>query len=114
MPSTLANPAATAPRELPETAHRMARAEVRKAESDDFKAEIGGAIERARMVVGWSLKELAGQVHRDPRQVARWESGEERPQFDAAVEALQQPLVIELAKLAKCEIQTTVHIRRNA
>lgn len=107
------------PRELPERATGgMAKAILRKAEGEPWKVQIGRAIQRALSLRGWSLKEFAGALDRDPRQVARWIDGSERPQFDAmfAVETLRQPLVIALAELAGTgvEITTEITIRRVA
>lgn len=67
---------------------------------------------------GWSLKELAAEAVRDERQIARWITGDERPQFDTlfAIESFRQPLVLALCELAGAgvEIETTVRIRRTA
>jgi len=105
-------------RELADMQPRMAKADVRKPEMFDFRAQVGGAIERAASLVGWSLKELAGKVDRDPRQVARWIDGSERPHFDAlfAVEELRQPLVVAFAEMAGhgVEVETVVRVRRIA
>lgn len=104
-------------RELPDTAHgSMAKADLRKA--DIWKPRIGQALRRALSLCGWSLKEFAGAVDRDPRQCARWLDGSERPQLDAvfAVEELRQPLVIALAELVGpgVEVTTAITIRRIA
>jgi transcriptional regulator with XRE-family HTH domain len=95
----------------------MATASLRKAESIDYREQIGAAVQRAASLVGWSLKELAAEVNRDPRQVARWITGQERPQLDALweVEALRGPLVIALAELsAQVEVVTEIRVRRTA
>lgn len=77
---------------------------------------IGAALERARELRGWSLKELADHVHREPRQVARWIDGTERAQMDAlfAVESLRQPLIVAFAEAAGqgVEVQTQITILR--
>lgn len=97
---------------------RMAKAslpEVRKADPEILKAQIGEAIRRTRGAL--SLKEFADLIDRDERQVARWEKGEDRPQLDAifAVPALQSRLVEQLAALTEnVEIVTTITIRRIA
>jgi len=92
----------------------MARADLRKTETGEWRTAIGRAIDRVKGQR--SLKEFAGLVLREERQVGRWITGEERPQFDAlfAVESLRQPLVIALAELAGdgVEIETTVRVRR--
>ena len=96
----------------------MAKANLRNTEISPvaYRAAVGHAIQRAASVAGWSLKELAGRVDRDPRQVARWLDGSERPHFDAlfAIEEFRQPLAVALAELAECEITTVITIRRRA
>jgi ribosome-binding protein aMBF1 (putative translation factor) len=97
---------------------RMAKADLRKAEmQQDWREQVGSAIERARVLSGLSLKEFAGAIGRDERQIAKWIGGIERPQFDAifAVKELRGPLVIALAELSQTvEVQTTLTIRRTA
>lgn len=111
---------APSPRVIPEKADRMARMPLRKTESEDSLAEIGECLDAARNALGWTINELAGRlppppgkVNRDPAQVQRWLEGKERTQVDVVfrVPELQQPFVVEMAKLAKCEIETTVRIR---
>lgn len=95
----------------------MAKAGIRKAETADFRAVIGGCIERAYQSLGWNLDEFAQQAQRDPRQVKRWIDGAERPQFDTlfSVVELRGPLVIELARLSESiEVVTTITVRRTA
>jgi transcriptional regulator with XRE-family HTH domain len=96
----------------------MAKADLRKAEMDDWRLHVGGAIERMRMLSGLSLKEFAAVLGRDERQIARWITGAERPQLDVlfAADDLRQSLVIALAELAGAgiEVETTVRIRRSA
>jgi hypothetical protein len=96
---------------------RMAKADLRKPESVDFRAAIGRCIERAYKSIGWNLDELAEAVHHDQRQVARWISGAERAQFDVlfSVESLRGPLVIALAGLSEqIEVVTEIRVRRPA
>ena len=61
----------------------------------------------------WTLDNLADKLRRDPRQVQRWIDGKEQTQVATvfAVEELRKPFVVELAKLAECEIETTVRIK---
>ena len=95
----------------------MAKADLRKAEMGDWRSAIGRAIERTRTLGQRSLKEFADLVGRDERQVKRWITGDERPQFDAlfAVPELRAALVIALAEIAgNVEVETTVRIRRTA
>jgi ribosome-binding protein aMBF1 (putative translation factor) len=111
--STVAKPTVRAPRELPEIrSSGQAKADLRKAENPDFKALTGGAIRRAMLLVGWSLKELAGALDKDPRQVARWLDGRETPHFHAlfAIECLRQPLVIAFAEMADAEVETVIRV----
>ena len=117
MGNSLSESSSERQRELPETASQMARARLRKAEKADFQAQIGACVRSARQSLGWSLKEFAGELNRDERQVARWEDGKERPQFDQlwAVEDLRGPLVIALASLSEqIDVTTTIQIRRSA
>jgi DNA-binding transcriptional regulator YiaG len=91
----------------------MAKADLRKPEP--WREHVGQAIDRCRLMCGLSLKEFADAVGRDERQVARWMTGTERPQFDAlfTVEALRAPLIIALAALAEdAQIVTTISIKR--
>jgi hypothetical protein len=94
----------------------MAKADLRLSEKVDFQAEIGGCLDYARRFVGWTLDQLAAELKRDPRQVARWIRGEERTQVDVVFtcEPLRQPFVVALAVLASCDVETTVRIRRRA
>jgi hypothetical protein len=105
------------PRVLPEKAGRMLRADVRKAESDDSMAEIGEVLDFARRMAGFSLKELAGALGRDERQVQRWIDGKENTNIAAvfAVPELRKPFVIALARLTgDCEEETTLRFVRRA
>lgn len=103
---------------LTETPPKMAKADLRKAETGEWTAEIGRVVQRVRNFSGLSLKEFAAELGREERQVARWIAGTERPQFDVlfAVEAFRQPLIIALAELAGqgVEIETVVRVRRTA
>lgn len=96
----------------------MAKADLRFPENVDFRSAIGQCIDRARLALAWNLDELARNLgDRDPRQVARWISGVERPQFDVlfACEPLRVPLVIQLAGLsAQVEVTTQITVRRTA
>jgi len=113
MPASVANEPARGHRELAEIRPSgQAKADLRKAETPDFKALCGGAIRRASLMVGWSLKELAAALDKDPRQVARWLDGSETPQFHAlfAIECLRHPLVIALAEMAHADVETVIRV----
>lgn len=88
----------------------MARADVRKSAS---WADIGNCLEYARHAAGWNLDQLADALQRDPRQVRRWIAGEEQTQIAVVfgVPQLRAPFVIALARLAECDVETTVRIR---
>lgn len=116
-------PEATAQRHrvIPEIEPEMVKATLRKPEVVDFLAEIGRCLFRARSWLGWTLEELAGRMpppsgsdKRDPRQVRRWEQGEERPQVDVifAVEELREPFVVQLAKLSGADVETCARFRK--
>lgn len=92
-------------------ASRLAKADLRKTDIEP-RVLVGRAIQRAASLVGWTLKELAGAVDRDPRQVARWIAGDERPHFDAlfGVEELRQPLAQALAEMAGCSVRVVVEM----
>lgn len=95
----------------------MAKADLRKAEPEDWKPVIGRAIERTRTLCGWSLKQFADAIGRDERQIARWIVGTERPQLDAifAVQELRGPLVIALSELSDTvSVETTITIKKRA
>lgn len=94
---------------------RMAKA-LNKIETP-WRESVGQAIQRCFSLAGLTQKEAAALLERDQAQVARWISGDERPQVDAifAVEALRGPLVIALAELAGCvDVETTITVRRRA
>lgn len=101
-----------------ETRPRMAKADLRKSETEGWRVEIGRAIQRAMGLAGWNLEQFANAVGRDARQCSRWINGAERPQMDAlfAVERLRPALVIALSELAgeDVTINTVVTIRRKA
>jgi hypothetical protein len=93
----------------------MAKAALPKAES---ARDAGRAIDRARQLCGWSLKEFAGAAQRGERQLARWIDGTEHPQLDTlfAIVAFRQPLVQALAEIAGAgiEVTTSITLRRVA
>lgn len=112
MPQNLANAVHSA---LPVRAEKVAKAHLRKAEID-YKVLVGHVVESARRMRGWTNDELAGQVNRDPRQVAKWQDGRERPQFDALFkiddDLFKNALVIALARLGtSVEIDTVIRLR---
>lgn len=113
MNSSVADRSPSRHRVLPEKAAKPLHAHLRKSESDDAMLEIGACLDEARRAAGWTLKELAAALNRDERQVQRWMDGKENTNIAAvfAVAVLQKPFVVALAKLAACEIETTVRIK---
>lgn len=116
MAHTLSASTAEHHRLLPDVADRMAKAavpDVRKAESDDFRAEFGAVVDRVRQRAGLSLKQFADRIKRDERQIARWISGVERPQFDAIFAREEfRPLVVEaIAEIAGAGVQLETVVR---
>lgn len=116
MSGSVAPAASSRHRVIGETRPRMAKADLPKGEKREMWPELGACLDEARRVVGWTVDELAGHLQRDSKQVGRWLRGEERTQVDAvfAVAPLRGPFVVALAKLAQCEVETTVRIRRTA
>lgn len=120
MNNSVVSKATNGHRVIPEIDRPMLKADLRKAESDDSLKELGECLDFARRSARWTLDQLAanmppppGSEKRDPRQVQRWIDGKERTQVDTvfAVPELRQPFVIALAKLAECDVETTVLIR---
>lgn len=94
----------------------IVKADLRKAEMEPWREQIGQAIQRVKDRSGLSLKEFADAVQRNERQVSRWFDGTEHPQIAAifAVETLRGLLIVVLAELAgdAVEIETVVRVRR--
>ena len=101
---------------LPDLAEGMAKATVRKADDPRHvtRKELGAALDEARHLLKWSLKDLSREVGRDERQVARWIAGVDCAPFDVlfAVSMLRRPLLIALSRTTRdVEIETVVRIR---
>jgi hypothetical protein len=118
MAHTISTGAADRHRVIPDVHPEMLTADLRKPEGDTWRVDIGRTVQRSMTLLGWSLKEFAGAVGRDPRQCARWMDGTERPQLDVifAVRDLRRVFVIAVSELAgaEVEIETTIRIRRSA
>lgn len=105
-------------RVLPETAvSSVAKADLRKPENGsdvEWKQRIGAAVREVRGAK--TLNEMAGLIGREERQIARWERGEETPQFNRyfAHDEFRLPLVLAIAKLGGrgVEVETVVRVRR--
>lgn len=94
----------------------MAKAQLKKLEPA-LKQEVGLCIDRAISLAGKTQKECwVAMGHNDGAQLNRWIAGTERPQFDVlfAIDWLQKPLVIALAKLVKLGVEVVTEIRLTA
>jgi hypothetical protein len=63
----------------------MAKANVRFPDIDAEQAgkvALGRCFERALAKVGWSIDRAARELFRDPREIAKWMSGERRGHWD--------------------------------
>ena len=101
------------------TAHSALRKPEKRPDDELLWLELGSAIERARVLRGWTLDQLARHCPprgRDPRQIAKWIAGAERPQLDVlfAIRDFRQPLIIALAELAGIQAETVFRIPRRA
>ena len=115
MGSSLSQPNLPTPLLCSETRAKTAKASLRK--SENGHAVMAAIVAEVRKASGLNLDEFARGVGRDPRQIARWEAGTERPQIEAIYEVPSlQPLVVEaLAKRTPgCEVVTEIRVRRTA
>lgn len=113
MASTVPAHAPTEQRERFETVRpRMAKALTKS----EMRTRVGKAVARCFQLADVNQSEAADLIERDRAQVARWTSGDERPQFDAilAVERLRPCLVIALAELVGVECETVIRVKRIA
>jgi hypothetical protein len=80
-----------------------------------WRPQLGLALDRARFLAGWSLKELAAALDRDDAQVSRWVRGMERIQLEAVfkVPLLRRAFVVALAEIAGegVEVRTEIDVR---
>ena len=101
---------------VPETGElHMAKADLRKPETPNYREQIGQCVNIARLALGWSLKEFAAKVAREERQVARWLNGQERVQLDVlwAIHELREPLLVALARLSGyAEVTTQIKFEK--
>lgn len=100
---------------------RMAKADLLQKETDCWKADIGRALREAVDTLGWSPKEFAAKVNRDPSQARRWLEGLERPQLDVlfAIPDLRLPFVVAMARVAQragddIALETTIVIKQRS
>lgn len=101
--------------ELPERAESMAKADLRKTEDREARRVLlGGVLATALVLLRKTrLKEQAGFLQRDPRQVARWFNGTETVPWEEllAIRELQFPLMqalLESCQADLVEIRTVI------
>lgn len=95
---------------------QMAKAELKKVETVDWRAKSGWIVARTFQLAGVTHKEGAALMDRDQGQIARWITGIERHQQDAmlAVDAFRSWYPVAVAEAAGVEVETTIHVRRVA
>lgn len=116
MAATVAATAVSRHRLLTETRPRMAKADLRKAEMQPWREDMGKVLERAITLRGRNLQEFAAAVGRDERQCKRWMTGGERMQLDAlaAVESFRGPWLQALSERFGAQVDIIVRIPRTA
>lgn len=110
MSAILAEPSRRVPLLSPEMGRpRMAKADLRKAEEDAARQDEGRIAERVWKLSGLDLKQFAALLQKDERQVARWFTAVERPQFGAmrAVPLLRPLVTIAFGEADENAIVTT-------
>lgn len=110
MPQSVVDPGSARHRVIGEMRPKMLKAIPVKGESVDYLLELGECLDCARHAVGWTVDQLAGELGRDSKQVARWMRGEERTQVDRvlAVYALRWPFIAALARLCGHQVDETI------
>jgi hypothetical protein len=100
-----------------ETRGQMAKADLRKTETDAYYAQLGGCMREVQHAFCLTLQQFAAELGKNESQIRRQMDGLERPQIEVvfAVERFQGPLVIALARLSTgVEVDTVIHVRRTA
>lgn len=119
MGATLANPTAARRPVLPDIGRpRMAKADVRKPDSDESIRKTAAAIQRAVLRV-WDTNQLAAaEFGVDDAEFGKWMTGTRRAHMDRLLNhpRLHQPLLVELASLDdSVEVVTEIRfVRRRA
>jgi len=116
MGTSLSQPSLPTPLLVSESRAKTAKATLRKPENPH--EEMGKVVAAVRDLSRLNLDEFAAELKKDPRQVKRWESGDERPQIEAVWVVMRfKPLVVEaMARIANTpiEVETVIRIRRSA
>lgn len=117
MATSLAQPSLPTPLLLSDVTGKMAKAAIRKADTDGLYQALGGAMCEVMRSMGLSLKEFACELGKDERQLHRQMEGTDRPQIEAvfAIDRFRGPMVIALARLAAdVDVVTEIRVRRSA
>lgn len=117
MARSVAQPSLPTPLLLSDITGKMAKASIRKTDTDALYQALGGAMREVMCALGLSLKEFACELAKDEAQVRRQMEGKDRPQLEAvfAVDRYRGPMVIALARLAAgVDVVTEIRVRRPA
>ena len=92
---------------------RMAKVDARIPDMD-WNAALGAALQRAVRQVWESNKVAAAVLQVDDAEFGKWLSGTRRAQWDRcfACEALREPLMVQLAKLAGAQVRIQIEFER--
>lgn len=117
MNRSLAQPSLPTPLLLSDVNGKMAKASIRKTDTDALYRALGGAMVEVMRASGLTLKEFAAAIGKDERQLHRQMEGQDRPQIESvfAIDRFRGPLVIALARLASdVDVVTEIRVRRPA
>lgn len=94
----------------------MAKADLNRVETRDYRADVGRAIQRAVLLAGMSQKEVAADIGCDVAQLSRWIAGTETPQFARlfALEKLREPLCVTLAQMSGAVVRVRIEFPQSA
>lgn len=116
MSRSLAQQSLPTPLLVSESPVKMAKAALQKSENG-VRVLLGQCMNDVRIAAGMNLDEFSHRLGKNPSQVKRMMSADERPQIEAVlgVEEFQVLLVTALAKrIGQIEIETVIRIRRTA
>lgn len=89
---------------------------LRKTAIEQFRAEAGRCIERARCLSGLTLEQFAAEVGRDASQVGKWIRNVEPPQVDAVLMSPLRGFLLQAMaeRTPGCKVVTYVTFERIA
>lgn len=117
MPRIVTQPSLPTPLLLSDVTGKMAKASIRKTDTEGLYQALGAAMCEVMRAMGLSLKEFACELGKDERQIHRQMEGKDRPQLEAvfAIERYRGPMLIALARLsADVDVVTEIRVRRSA